>query len=128
MKLDTRLYAYVGTSADFYGSYKVRFANDLSNRTMVLTREGHKDIIFVKLPTPMLKPDAINWLKENTPPGINLAALQYKESYLTKVVASNDENRRKRGRPPFPRDADGNIIRPVKPNPNQSEFDFDFDD
>lgn len=44
------------------GSYKVRFANDMS-RVKVLVKTGHTDIELVELPNEMSKAEAVSFLK-----------------------------------------------------------------
>jgi hypothetical protein len=110
MTFDNRTFTYAGTSADFTGGYKVRFANDPVNRKDVLEREGHTNIVLVPLPAPMTKVQAVEYLKTVQPEGINLVALKCKEQYLTKCINIVSNPPRKRGRPMLPRDPNTNEI------------------
>lgn len=47
------------------GSYKVRFANDMS-RVKVLIKTGHTDIELTELPQAMSKSEAVTFLKTST--------------------------------------------------------------
>jgi len=85
MAIDDKLYALAG-SALFEGSYKARFANDRKTRLKMLERAGNSEIVLVDLPEPMTKIDAIAYLKANTPEGVNLQAIEEKE---TAIVAAN---------------------------------------
>lgn len=47
------------------GSYKVRFANDMS-RVKVLVKTGHTDIELIELPQAMSKAEAVTFLKTSS--------------------------------------------------------------
>ena len=113
MKIDTRTFSHAGSTLH-NGTYKARFANHPAVRTKILTGEGHTDIVLVELPNPMTKLQAIAYLKESKPEGVNLASLDAKEQYinnqLTTIVKQNTPKTpkvakvpsgRKRGRPPL---------------------------
>jgi hypothetical protein len=83
MKIDTRLFAYAGSSLH-NGLYKARFANNLSIRIALLKKSGDTEIVMSKLPHAMSKTEAITYLKATTPPGVNIDALTAKEIYIAK--------------------------------------------
>jgi hypothetical protein len=101
MNIDNRTFKYAGSSADSNGVYKARFANDPDARPAVMTKAGHKDFVLIALPTPMTKLDAIAYLKEVQPEGVNLASLDAKASYINRQVARLNGTAvpTKRGRP-----------------------------
>jgi len=101
MKIDTRTFKFAGSSADPDGVYKARFANDLEARPKVMTKAGHTNFKLVELPTPMTKLDAIAYLTETAPEGVNLEALAAKKAYIEKQVAKLNGTAvsAKRGRP-----------------------------
>jgi hypothetical protein len=55
-------FTHAGTSR-LNGSVKVRFAND-ALRVKVLEKNGHTEVDLIELPQPMLKKDAVAYLKE----------------------------------------------------------------
>jgi len=85
--LDARTFSHAGSTLH-NGTYKARFANHPAVRTKILTGEGHTEIVLVELPTPMSKLEAIAWLKENKPAGVNLASLDAKENYINNQIAT----------------------------------------
>jgi hypothetical protein len=101
MKIDTRTFKFAGSSADPNGEYKARFANDLEARPKVMTKAGHKDFKLIELPSPMTKLEAIAYLTELSPEGVNLSALAAKKAYLEKQTAKLNGTviSAKRGRP-----------------------------
>jgi hypothetical protein len=52
----------IGGVSKLGGSYKVRFANDMT-RVKVLTKTGHTDIELRELPAAMTKPELVTFLK-----------------------------------------------------------------
>lgn len=101
MKIDNRTFKFAGSSADPNGNFKARFANDPDARPKVMTKSGHTNFVLVALPTPMTKAQAIQYLVETKPEGVNIAALQSKSDYLTKQEAKLNGTAvpGKRGRP-----------------------------
>jgi hypothetical protein len=101
MKIDTRTFTHAGSSADPNGSYKARFANGGEARPKVLAKLGHTNFVLVALPKPMTKLEAIAYLKEVKPEGVNLASLDAKETYVNTQIAKINGTfpKRKRGRP-----------------------------
>jgi hypothetical protein len=101
MKIDTRTFTHAGSSADPNGFYKARFANGGEARPKVLAKLGHTNFVLVALPNPMTKLEAIAYLKEVKPEGVNLASLDAKETYINTQVAKINGTfpKRKRGRP-----------------------------
>jgi hypothetical protein len=79
--VDTKLFTVAGTSLS-NGSYKARFAQDVAGRVKMLERYGDTDVVLVELPNPMTKTDAIAFLQEAKPVGVNLEALASKETSL----------------------------------------------
>jgi hypothetical protein len=110
MKLDTKLYSYVGTSTDFFGVSKLRFANEVEGRKAILAQDGHQNIVFIELPSPMTKQDAVQWLIDIKPPEINQEVIDQKINYINKII-KRESHLGKRGRPRLPRDSNGKIIR-----------------
>ncbi len=82
MKIDTRVFKYAGTSADPDGSFKARFANSPDARPKVLQKAGHTNFVLIPLPAPMTKLDAIKFLQEIKPEGVNQEALAEKAVYI----------------------------------------------
>lgn len=101
MKIDNRTFKFAGSSADPNGSYKARFANDLEARPKVMAKAGHMNFVLVPLPTPMTKLEAIAYLLETKPEGVNLDSLTSKADYINKQVAKINGTAApaKRGRP-----------------------------
>ena len=101
MKIDNRTFKFAGSSADPDGVYKARFANDLEARPKVMSKAGHTNFKLIELPTPMTKLDAIAYLTETAPEGVNLEALAAKKAYIEKQVAklNGTATGAKRGRP-----------------------------
>jgi len=122
MNIDNRTFKYAGSSADPNGVYKARFANDPDARPAVMTKAGHKEFVLVSLPKPMTKLEAIAYLKEVKPEGVNLASLDEKAAYINKQVAKLNGTAvpAKRGRP-----ATKNLVKSTatstKANPNTTE-------
>ena len=83
--VDTKLFTVAGTSLS-NGSYKARFAQDVAGRVKMLERYGDTDVVLVELPNPMTKTDAIAFLQESKPEGVNLGALVAKE---TSIITRN---------------------------------------
>lgn len=54
-------FGFTGISK-YKGNYKIRFAND-QMRIKVLIRKGNTDINLMELPSPMTKPECVEWLK-----------------------------------------------------------------
>jgi len=59
-----KLFKVAGVSA-VKGSYKVRFANDMS-RVKVLVKTGHTDIELIELPRAMSKAEVVTFLKTSS--------------------------------------------------------------
>jgi hypothetical protein len=100
MNIDNRTFKFAGSSVGPDGSFKARFANDPDARPKVMAKSGHT-FVLVALPNPMTKLEAIAYLKETKPEGVNLASLNAKESYISKQVAKLNGTAvpAKRGRP-----------------------------
>jgi hypothetical protein len=75
------LFTVAGT-AEYQGTTKARFANDLKARIKMLERAGMTEIALVELPNPMTKAEAITYLKANKPEGVDLSALDEKEAAI----------------------------------------------
>ena len=101
MKIDTRTFKYAGSSADPNGNFKARFANDPNARPKVMAKAGHTNFVLVELPRPMTKLEAIAYLQETKPDGVNLSSLAAKEVYINKQTAKLNGTfvPAKRGRP-----------------------------
>ena len=99
MKIDNRLFKYAGTSVESDGSVKTRFANGAEARPKILERLGNTEIAMVELPEPMTKSDALAYLIENKPDGVNQAALTAKVAYIKAQYDKLTSPPRKRGRP-----------------------------
>lgn len=102
MKIDTRTFTHAGSSADASGVFKARFANGLSTRPKVMEKVfGYSNVTFVELPNEMTKLEAIAYLLETKPEGVNLASLEAKRTYINNQIAKIDGTvvGRKRGRP-----------------------------
>lgn len=98
--IDTRVYKYIGTSADSTGVFKVRFGNDYDQRMKIMASRKQSDVKMIELPTAMTKMDASKWLMENKPEGINLDAVKEKIDYLSvRIAKANGTHTAKRGRP-----------------------------
>ena len=88
MKIDTRTFKFAGSSADANGVYKARFANTCNNRTKVMEKLfGYTNVVLVELPNPMTKLEAISWLLETKPEGVNLDSLTAKNTYINTQIA-----------------------------------------
>ena len=87
MKIDTRTFKYAGSSADSNGTFKARFANDFDLRMERMSKTGYTHLVLVELPKPMLKLDAIAYLRNLKPEGVNLDALAAKEAYINKQLS-----------------------------------------
>ena len=101
-KIDNRTFKYAGSSADANGVYKARFANKLDTRPKVMEKLfGYKDVKFIELPHPMTKLEAIAYLLETAPEGVNLDALRNKDTYINTQIAKINGTLplKKRGRP-----------------------------
>jgi hypothetical protein len=118
MNIDNRTFKYAGSSADSNGVYKARFANDPDARPKVMVKAGHTNFVLVALPKPMTKLEAIAYLKEAKPDGVNLASLDEKAAYINKQVAKLNGTAvpTKRGRP-----ATKNVVKPTTVNSNTTE-------
>jgi hypothetical protein len=57
-----QLFVRVGISTRF-GKTRVRFTNNMT-REIILVKDGHDDIKFFDLPTPMTKPEAVTFIVE----------------------------------------------------------------
>ena len=116
MKIDTRLFAYAGSSVDPDGSAKARFANDPEARPKVLQKQGHTNFVLVALPTPMTKLDAIKYLQDVKPEGVDQLALTAKAAYINaqnaKIEAAKQGISKKRGRPA--KNSDATVAKMVK--------------
>jgi len=103
MKIDTRKFKYAGTSMDPDGEYKSRFANSLTARPKVMEKAGHTNFVLVELPQPMTKHEAIKYLQDEKPVGINQEALAAKAAYIeaqnAKIEAAANGTAARRGRP-----------------------------
>ena len=101
MNIDNRTFKYAGSSADSNGVFKARFANDPDARPKVMVKAGHSNFVLIALPKPMTKLEAIAYLKEAKPEGVNLPALDEKAAYINKQVAKLNGTAvpAKRGRP-----------------------------
>ena len=102
MKIDTRSFTHAGSSADANGVYKARFANGVDTRAKVMEKVfGYSNVTFVELPMPMTKLEAIAYLLETKPEGVNLASLEAKRIYINNQTAKINGTvvGRKRGRP-----------------------------
>jgi hypothetical protein len=101
MNIDKRTFKFAGSSADPNGVYKARFANDLEARPKVMTKCGHTNFVLVELPKPMTKSEALVWLMETKPVGVNQECLSAKAVYISKQIAklSGTGTGAKRGRP-----------------------------
>lgn len=99
MKIDTRLFKYAGTSLHSSGEYKARFANSVETRPKILEKLGNTDTVLVELPTPMTKSEAIAYLQDTKPEGVNQDALVAKTVYIKAQYDKLNGPRRKRGRP-----------------------------
>lgn len=58
-----KLFTNAGISTDSDGIIAYRMAMDIDSRTKTLEYNGHTDIEFYKLPRPMLRLDAIDYLQ-----------------------------------------------------------------
>lgn len=65
LKSATGTFKVAGVSEGTYGVWKVRFANDLTDRIYNLTRAGHKTIKLIELPSEMTKCDAMLYLQKH---------------------------------------------------------------
>jgi len=102
MKIDNRTFLFAGSSADANGVYKARFANKLDTRPKVMAKLfGYTDVKFVELPKAMTKLEAIAWLLETKPEGVNLDSLTAKDTYIKTQIAKINGTlpAKKRGRP-----------------------------
>lgn len=61
----TGTFKVAGVSEGTHGVWKVRFANDLTDRIYNLTRAGHKTIKLIELPSEMTKYDAMLYLQKH---------------------------------------------------------------
>lgn len=113
IQVDKRVFTHAGSTL-YNGAYKARFANHPKIRTKVLENEGHTEINLVELPSPMTKLEAIAWLRETKPDGVNQTSLDVKENYINNQFATIEKQSkpkvkkapkvpsgRKRGRPPL---------------------------
>lgn len=82
MAIDNRKFKYAGSSADPTGEFKARFANHPTARPKVMEKAGHTNFVLVELPEPMTKLEAIRYLQEHKPEGVNLDALGVKAAYI----------------------------------------------
>ncbi|VVC06117.1 Uncharacterised protein [uncultured archaeon] len=104
LKIDSRTFTHAGTSLDQWNRPKTHFSNGLGPKNNVVTRLegfGNIQVVFIELPQPMTKIDAIDYLLENKPNGINLDALNQKKQYLSKQESKVNGTYipKKRGRP-----------------------------
>jgi len=102
MHIDPRTFSFAGTSMDSDGVYKARFANKLDTRPKVMEKLfGYTNVVFVPLPNPMSKLDAIAYLLETKPEGVNVDALCAKAIYINTQIGKIDGTipKRLRGRP-----------------------------
>lgn len=70
---DNKLVRHVGTSINTDGDCHIRFcySQESSYRKAALKCDGHRNIIFYKLPRQMKESGAIKWLKTNHPETAN---------------------------------------------------------
>lgn len=70
-----KTYTMVGWSM-FRGELKLRFTNDTA-RAKTLDRKGHRDVVLLDLPGPMVRIDAIRWLsgQEGVPENVRALTL-----------------------------------------------------
>jgi len=63
MLTQDKKFLYIGHSTMPDGTVKVRFANDMVNRSKTLQKRGNDNIDYVNLPNPMTKLEALLYLK-----------------------------------------------------------------